>query len=427
MISRFGRNSGLEGGLPRNGVSKAMFPKTNQYSALLMLGLIVFFGVGSRVASLPTNDTTPSLETLKLIDYTRVADDKQIDAMGYSALKDFINACQAYSRGLAVLPSFHEPILTRGETGIAVFRKVSPIVVMVVTANFRDDKVTDTGLGTGIIVDPAGYVLTNWHVINGFEAAIVLFKPAVGTEPDKNSAYGVKLIAMDKLADLALLKIVKPPSGLTAVKFGDLSTIQVAEDIHIIGHPHGNLWSYSTGVISQIRDNYDWKYEDGSKHNARVLQMQTAINPGNSGGPVLDNNSNMLGLVAMSEEGQNLNYAVAIDVIKNFVNTSLATRSRGAETPFQAEKGDIYVGHTKDGLSVTKTVYSDLVSYTIRDAKGLPIELFAEAKDGTILVGSKSNAFGGFSDWTYKPSQGKKIFVKSSGTSPDFISAVKGD
>ena len=262
-------------------------------------------------------------------------------------------------------------------------------------------------------------------MVNGYEAAIVFFKPAVGTEPDKNSAYGVNLVALDKAADLALLKIVKPPSGLTAVKFGDISSIQVAEDIHIIGHPHGNLWSYSTGVISQIRDDYDWQYTDGSKHNARVLQMQTAINPGNSGGPVLDNNSNMLGLVAMSEEGQNLNYAVAIDVIKIFVNSSLANRSRGADTHTETEKGEIYVGHTKDGLSVTKTVYSDLVSYTVRDAKGLPTELVAETTDGAILTGSKPNAFGGFGEWTFKPKSGKTIFVKSSGIAPDLISAEK--
>jgi hypothetical protein len=232
---------------------------------------------------------------------------------------------------------------------------------------------------------------------------------------------------LDEQADLALLKILKPPSGLMAVKLGDLSTIQVAEDIHIIGHPHGNLWSYSTGVVSQIRSNYEWEYKDGSKHLARVLQMQTAINPGNSGGPVLDNNANMLGLVAMSEEGQNLNYAVAIDTITAFVNSSLASRSRGMETDSETAKGDVYVGHTKDNFSVTKTIYSDLVSYTIRDAKGLPTELIAEAKDGTVLTGSRPNAFGGFSDWTYKPSHGRTIFVKSSGTSPDLVSALKGE
>lgn len=182
----------------------------------------------------------------------------QSDVVGYAELQDLINACKAYSKGLDALPRFHEPILTRGETGIAVFRKVSPSVVMVLTANFKDDKVTESGLGTGVIIDPAGYVLTNWHVINGFESGIVFLKPAYGTEPDKNSAYGIKLIAESEQADLALLKIVKPPAGLVPVKLGDISSIQVAEDIHVIGHPHGQLWSYSTGVVSQARDNYDW-------------------------------------------------------------------------------------------------------------------------------------------------------------------------
>lgn len=403
-----------------------MFPRTKRLP-LFILAVTIYVCLGSKAGSQPQNEAMPSLETLKTVNYTRSADDKQSGAMGYSALNALINACRAYSRGLTALLDYHEPVMTRGETGISVFRKVSPSVVMVLTANFKDKKVTDSGLGTGIIIDPAGYVLTNWHVINGFEAAIVFFKPTVGTEPDKDSAYGVNLVAMDKLADLALLKIVKPPSGLPAVKFGDIYSIQVAEDIHIIGHPHGNLWSYSTGVISQIRSNYDWEYTDGSKHNARVLQMQTAINPGNSGGPVLDNDSNMLGLVAMSEEGQNLNYAVAIDVIKIFVNSSLANRSRGAESPIETERGEVYVGHTEDGLSVTKMVYPDLVSYTVRDAKGLPTELLAETTDGTILTGSRPNAFGGFGEWTFKPKSGKIIFVKSAGIAPDLITATKVD
>jgi len=51
--------------------------------------------------------------------------------MGYSALRGFMNACQAYSRGLNVLPNFHEPVLTRGASGISVFRKVAPSVVLV--------------------------------------------------------------------------------------------------------------------------------------------------------------------------------------------------------------------------------------------------------------------------------------------------------
>ena len=64
---------------------------------------------------------------------------------------------------------------------------------MVVTANFKDDKITESGLGTGVIIDSSGDVLTNWHVIQGFETGIIFLKPTLGTEPDKNSAYGVKL------------------------------------------------------------------------------------------------------------------------------------------------------------------------------------------------------------------------------------------
>lgn len=396
--------------------------KTRRLNVLLILLLALFTSLVLDAGTRPSNDSLPSLRAVKLLLYAKAKTNDGGGALNYSELWDLMNACKAYSKGVEILPHFHEPIPTRGETGISVFKKVSPSVVMVVTANFKDDKITDSGLGTGVIIDPAGYVLTNWHVIHGFETGIVFLKPTSGTEPAKNDAYGVKLISESEPADLALLKIVNPPAGLTAVTLGDLSSIQVAEDIHIIGHPHGQLWSYSTGVVSQVRDNFDWQYADGSKHMARVLQMQTAINPGNSGGPVLDNNSKMLGLVAMSEEGQNLNYAVAIDVIKDFVTKALASRTRGTESPSAPERGEQFAGNTDDGLSVMKIVYSNLVSYTIRDSKGMPMEQIAESTDGAVLTGSKPNAFGGFSEWIFKPSSGKAISVKSSGIAPDLVS-----
>jgi S1-C subfamily serine protease len=404
-----------------------MLPRAKQKELLVAVVTIItaiVFAPGSSSLA----DALPSLTSIKTLNYSHSTSETHEDILGYSAVSDVINACEAYSKGRRVLPTFHEPVLTRGDVGISVFRKSSPSVVLVLTANFKDDKVTDSALGTGVIIDPTGYILTNWHVVNGFDSAIVFLKPVLGTEPEKNSGYGVKLIALNEAADLALLKIVKPPNGLAPVKFGDLAAIQVAEDIHIIGHPHGNLWSYSTGVISQIRDQYDWKYSDGSKHLARVLQMQTAINPGNSGGPVLDNNSNMLGLVAMSEEGQNLNYAVAIDVIKAFVTSSQAARTRGLQPKMNSEKGEEFIGHTESGsFAITKTAYPNLVTYFVRDTSGTAIELFAETQDGAILTGFKPNAFGGFSEWTYKPAQGETVFVKSSGIAPDVVSSAKID
>jgi S1-C subfamily serine protease len=250
-------------------------------TSLLVFSTALVLDGGTRAPG----DSLPFFQTIKSLTYTKAASSGETPVLGYSELWDVINASRDYSKGVEILPRFHEPIQTRGETGISVFKKASPSVVMVVTANFKDDKITDSGLGTGVILDPSGYVLTNWHVIHGFETGIIFLKPKGGTEPDKTNAYAVKLVSESEQADLALLRIVRPPAGLVALSFGDLSSIQVAEDIHIIGHPHGQLWSYSTGVVSQVRNNFDWQYADGSKHNARVLQMQTAINPGNSGGP----------------------------------------------------------------------------------------------------------------------------------------------
>lgn len=396
-------------------------------AVLLSMGIVFPVAFRSKAGGQQAGVSNPSFQSVKQLDYSKVESGSQGDAVGYAELEELINACKAYSKGVDALPRFHEPILTRSDSGIAVFRRASPSVVMVLTANFKDDKITESGLGTGVIIDPAGYVLTNWHVINGFESGIVFLKPVYGTEPDRNSAYGIRLIAESEEADLALLKIVKPPAGLIPVKLGDISSVQVAEDIHVIGHPHGQLWSYSTGVVSQVRDNYGWEYSDGSKHFAKVLQLQTAINPGNSGGPVLDNNASMLGLIAMSQEGQNLDYAVAVDVIKGFVNNSLAARTRGTAPLSSTEQGTQYWASTKDGLSVVKTVYSNLAAYTVRDSKGGLIELFAETSEGAILTGKKPNAFGGFSEWTFKPLSGKTISAKSSGVGPDLVTLAPGE
>jgi S1-C subfamily serine protease len=156
--------------------------------------------------------------------------------------------------------------------------------------------------------------------------------------------------------------------------------VQIAEDIHIIGHPHGNFWSYSTGVVSQIRDGYTWSYKDGSNHTAKVLQLQTAINPGNSGGPVVDDSGNILGLVAMSEEGQNLNYAIAVDVIKRFLSTGMQMNPRGAQVLAASPRPQqLLSGKLSDGLAVNKAVYQDAVLYEVRKHDGTTLGVVANS------------------------------------------------
>ena len=251
--------------------------------------------------------------------------------------------------------------------------------------------------------------------------AVIFFKPASGTELSEQGAFGARLIAQDPAADLALLKISKMPAGLNPIRLGEISNVQVAEDIHIIGHPHGLFWSYSTGVISQVRDNYKWTYSDGSKHSAKVLQMQTAINPGNSGGPVLDDNGNILGLVAMSEEGQNLNYAIAVDEIKTFVSGAMGARTRGTKERANPAALERLSAETETGLKISKVVYKDLTAYYVADSKGSPIGLQVECSDGTTLTATRPNGLGGFDNWLIILANGKKVVVHSNGTAPETI------
>jgi S1-C subfamily serine protease len=362
---------------------------------------------------------TLSLQTLKTLQFSKMQKIEQTQPISYSDILEAINSAKAYTRGLTLLPNYHEPVLTRGAAGVALFRRISPSVVLVMTGDVKDDKVTNIGIGTGVVVAQPGYVLTNWHVISGYQGAAIFLKPAGGTDPSKSEALVAKVIAQDKTADLALLKIIKPPVGLAAVKLGDISSVQVAQDIHIIGHPHGLFWSYTTGVVSQLREAYQWSYSDGSKHSAKVLQMQTAINPGNSGGPVLDDNGNILGLVAMSEEGQNLNYAIAVDEIKTFIDQAKSAGTRGGESVNNAEPSETAVGETSGGLKVNRYVYSSIIVYCVYESKGNVVELVAESSDGTVLHATKPNEFGGFTDWAIELPNHRRVLAHASGAFPE--------
>jgi S1-C subfamily serine protease len=232
----------------------------------------------------------------------------------------------AYAQGHKLVAKYRPPIRTRSATGITVYNAASPGVVFIFAGDVQGNDLTNVSLGSGVIIGSAGYVLTNWHVVGDHRYAGVVLKPSTPAEISKPRTYVGEIVSENSVVDLALIKLQNPPSNLRVIPLGDMSDVQIAETINIIGHPAGGVpWSYSTGVISQISKDREWSYEDGSKHEADVLQMQTAINPGNSGGPVLDDSGRLLGLVAMSREGaQNLDFAIAINVIRNFTSRAVA-------------------------------------------------------------------------------------------------------
>lgn len=331
--------------------------------------------------------------------------------------ESLLNAFLYFDRGSRILQNYREPLPTRGAKGISIFQNVSPAVTLVITGNGENVD----ALGTGVVVESSGYVLTNWHVVAGHQDAVVFMKPPSGADVQKKYAYYAQVVYANPVPDLALLKLMELPASLPAVLIGDIAQAQIAEDIHIIGHPHGQLWSYSTGVLSQIRDDYSWKYEDGSQHHAKVLQMQTAINPGNSGGPVVDDSGHLIGLVAMSEEGQNLDYAIAADVIKSFLAQAKSTRVRGLKHDTASDQIAATFEASVAGTILYKSEYQNYEVYWILDTKGQTSSLLIKDKNGNNIEATRGTNTIGFSDWKAKLGNGDVIRASSKSELPEIL------
>ena len=398
-----------------------------RHARIVILSAMLFSSIcSSLVSEMPSAkaaDHFPSISELEQLSYTPT-DPSSVPNLPYTEVSTVRGLFLAYSEGSEAVSKYRDPVLTRGSSGIAVFRTVAPAVVVVVVGSMKNNEFDPEGIGTGAIVDVRGYVLTNWHVIRDHPDAVIFLKPTNSSDLANAKICIARVIYQDPTVDLALLKLVDSPSALRSLAVGDIAHVQIAEDIHVIGHPHGNLWSYSTGVISQIRDAYTWSYKDGSKHEAKVLQLQTAINPGNSGGPVVDDNGRILGLVAMSEEGQNLDYAIAADVIKRFLFTGMQITTRGMAKPVSDSKPpqQLSVAKLADSTSVSKAVYSDMVLYSIH---GKDSGLIAKFSDGTEVKAWDQDLNGAFESWSARLPNGRKFEAAASMGSLTRISAKR--
>ena len=208
-----------------------------------------------------------------------------------------------------------EHLATRGRKEIELYRNAAPAVVLVITKD---------GVGSGIHIG-GSQIVTNWHVLGSYTVAGVLFKPQVeGAKLDAASIVRAEVIKTDPLKDLALLRVAGVPPSAKVMDFGNEAEIQIGADVYAIGHPTGETWTYTRGLISQIRPDYEWK-ANGRSHRANVVRTQTPINPGNSGGPLISESGKLLGVNSFKSTGEGLNFAVAVRDVAAF----LALRADG--------------------------------------------------------------------------------------------------
>lgn len=207
--------------------------------------------------------------------------------------------------------------VTDEDINVTVYKSTISSVVAITTTstsrsyfNFNAVK----GTGSGVIINKDGYILTNYHVINGAKKVEVALS-------DKSS-WTATVIGGDRDKDVAVIKINAPGANFTVASLGNSDNINVGQKVLAIGSPFGLDGTLTTGIISSL--NRTLPAEDGTVLKD-IIQTDAAINPGNSGGPLLNATGEVIGVntAIFSPNGANvgIGFAVPINKIKEVLKT----------------------------------------------------------------------------------------------------------
>lgn len=212
-------------------------------------------------------------------------------------------------------------MLENERNSISVFQNVVDSVVNV--SNMRKARSNldmsgievESGMGSGFVWDKSGYIVTNFHVVDGGDSFLITFR-------DDKKQYRAKLVGADPKKDIAVLKLNENPKDLRPIIPGDSKTLQVGQKALAIGNPLGFDHSLTTGSISALDRSI--KGYAGLSING-MIQTDASINPGNSGGALLDSQGKLIGINTMIFNGAGasasagLGFAIPVDTVKSIV------------------------------------------------------------------------------------------------------------
>ncbi len=226
-----------------------------------------------------------------------------------------------------------------------------------------------TGLGSGVIFDNKGDILTNNHVVDG--ASSLSVKLADGTE------ISATLVGRDPSQDIAVVKI-DPSKAPAVATLGDSNTVRLGQPVVAIGSPETLANTVTAGVVSGVDRQIDTY--------SGLIQTDAAINPGNSGGPLVNAQGQVIGLNTLglaSQGDQGLNFAIPINTAKQAAQT-LMSKGNGAVVSTKA-----FLGVQVDSLNTAKgAAISKVEAGTPAEKAGLQAGDVITAVNGTTLNGS---------------------------------------
>jgi 2-alkenal reductase len=208
---------------------------------------------------------------------------------------------------------------------VQLYETVSPGVVSIQVYSQASGSV----LGSGFVIDKDGYIVTNYHVVEGASRVEVHF-------PNGLKVYG-EVVSEDLDSDIALIKVDVSPDQLTPIPLGDSDQVRVGQSVVAIGNPYGLSGTMTVGIVSARGRTLDSIREAGAGtffSAGDLIQTDATINPGNSGGPLLNLNGEVIGINRAIQTSGNMttsvsNTGIGFAVSSNILKTVLPTLKQG--------------------------------------------------------------------------------------------------
>lgn len=199
-------------------------------------------------------------------------------------------------------------------TATEIAKKVGPAVVAITSTlqgstDFFGNQGSQQGVGTGMIINQEGYILTNYHVVEGAQQIKVTLS--------NGKQVNAKVVNYDANYDVAVVKITDTVQVPAVVELGDSDNLQVGESVVAIGNPLGTdfFGSVTSGIVSALN-----RKISGDTNNLSYIQTDAAINAGNSGGPLINSRGQVIGIntAKIKESGvEGLGFSIPINAVKN--------------------------------------------------------------------------------------------------------------
>ncbi|MFR3275643.1 MAG: S1C family serine protease [Collinsella phocaeensis] len=239
-------------------------------------------------------------------------------------------------------------------------------------------------IGSGVILDTDGNILTNYHVIEGATDIVVTL--------DDGTSLEAELVGSDESSDLAVIRVKDASSAnLTPIEVGDSDALTVGEWVMAIGSPFGNEQSVSTGIVSALYRSTALPSTSGSSIYANMIQTDAAINPGNSGGALVNDKGELIGINSVIESYSGSSSGVGFAIPVNYA-IKIAEQIVDGKTPVHPYLGVSLatvnaLNARQNGLSVDAGAYvSDITADGPAAAAGIQKGDIITAVDGDAVA-----------------------------------------